>query len=92
MDIIKELNDFENLLKFNDSNLERNKDKRKKNEITKINELKNMNIKIYQRNNKTLKEISDKSLNINDTNKELIQNVKKMYISTLYFIILEISY
>ena len=91
MDIIKELNDFENLLKINDSsrNLERNKDKREKNEITKINEIKKMNIKIYQRNNKTLKEISDKSLNINDTNKELIQNIKKMYLSTLNYILPE---
>jgi D-alanine-D-alanine ligase-like ATP-grasp enzyme len=87
MDIIKELNDFENLLKINDNILERDKDKKEKNEITKINEIKNRNIKIYQRNNKNLKEIKEKSLSIDKMNTALSQNIKKIYVNCLKYIL-----
>ena len=89
MDIIKELNDFENLLKINDNILERDKDKKEKNEISKINEIKNRNIKIYQRNNKNLKEIKEKSLSIDNMNKALSQNIKKIYVNCLKYILPE---
>ena len=89
MDIIKELNDFENLVKINDNILERDKDKKEKNEITKINEIKNRNIKIYQRNNKNLKEIKEKSLSIDKMNTALSQNIKKIYVNCLKYILPE---
>ena len=89
MNIIKELNDFENLLITREENLERDKGKKEKNEITKINEQKYLNIKMHQRNSKIIKEISQKSLNIDNVNKEMFQNIQKLYLKTLNFILPE---
>ena len=89
MDIIKELNNFDNLLKIEDENMIKNKDKKEINEISKINEEKNINIKEYKRNEKLIKEISNKSLNINRMNKEMYQNIQQLYLNTLNYILPE---
>ena len=89
MDIIKELNNFDNLLKIEDENMIKNKDNKEINEISKINEEKNINIKEYKRNEKLIKEISNKSININRMNKEMSQNIQQLYLNTLNYILPE---
>ena len=85
MDIIKELNTLNNLLYINE-------DDKEKNEITRIYEQKNINRKIYQRNNKIIKEIENKSSNINSINKEMYKKIQELNLKTMNYILPEIDF
>ena len=88
LELIKELNDFENLLKIDTDNItERNK-RKEKDEITKINEEKNKNEKMYERNKKIINEIKNKIVNINDTNLEMNQKIQKINLNTQNYILI----
>ena len=89
MDIIKELNALDNLLCINEENKIGNKNKEEKNEITRIYEQKIINEKIYQRNVKIMKEIMNKSSNINNINKEMYQKIQELYLKTMNYILPE---
>ena len=81
LELIKELNDFENLLKIDTDNITEGNKRKEKDEITKINEEKNKNEKIYERNKKIINEMKNKIVNINNTNLEMNQKIQKLNLS-----------
>ena len=88
LELIKELNDFENLLKIDTDNITEGNKRKEKDEITKINEEKNKNEKIYERNKKIINEIKNKIVNINDTNLEMNQKIEKFNLNTQNYILI----
>ena len=88
LELIKELNDFENLLKIDTDNITEGNKRKEKDEITKINEEKNKNEKIYERNKKIINEMKNKIVNINNTNLEMNQKIQKLNLNTQNYILI----
>ena len=88
LELIKELNDFENLLKIDTDNITEGNKRKEKDEITKINEEKNKNEKIYERNKKIINEMKNKIVNINNTNLETNQKIQKLNLNTQNYILI----
>ena len=88
LELIKELNDFENLLKIDTDNITEGNKRKEKDEITKINEEKNKNEKIYERNKKIINEVKNKIVNINNTNLEMNQKIQKLNLNTQNYILI----
>ena len=88
LELIKELNDFENLLKIDTDNITEGNKRKEKDEITKINEEKNKNEKIYERNKKIINEMKNKIVNINNINLEMNQKIQKLNLNTQNYILI----
>ena len=88
LELIKELNDFENLLKIDTDNITEGNMRKEKDEITKINEEKNKNEKMYKRNKKIINEMKNKIVNINNTNLEMNQKIQKLNLNTQNYILI----
>ena len=88
LELIKELNDFENLLKIDTDNITEGNKRKEKDEINKINEEKNKNEKIYERNKKIINEMKNKIVNINYTNLEMNQKIQKLNLNTQNYILI----
>ena len=88
LELIKELNDFENLLKIDTDNITEGNKRKEKDEINKINEEKNKNEKIYERNKKIINEMKNKIVNINNTNLEMNQKIQKLNLNTQNYILI----
>jgi len=88
LELIKELNDFENLLKIDTDNITEGNKRKEKDEITKINEEKNKNEKMYERNKKIINEMKNKIVNINNTNIEMNKKIQKLNLNTQNYILI----